>query len=287
MKVGMVGLGRMGGNMAERLRRHGIEVVGWARDPEKADVASLADLVAALDPPRLVWLMLPAGEATEHTVDQLHELLAEGDVVVDGANGFYRDAIRRAERLAGRGIGFVDCGVSGGVWGLEQGYALMVGGDPDVVERARPVFEALTPPGGFARMGAVGAGHYTKMVHNGVEYALMEAYGEGYELLTASELGVDVPAALEVWRHGSVVRSWLLDLLAQAVADDPGLTGLKGWADDSGHGRSTVDEAVRLGVPIPTIAASLFARFTSRQDDSPAMKVVAALRREFGGHAVK
>jgi 6-phosphogluconate dehydrogenase len=287
VKLGMVGLGRMGANMAERLRRHGHEVVGYDRDQQLSQVASLTEMVAALEPPRVAWVMVPAGEPTASTVTELARLLSPGDLVVDGGNSYYRDSIGRAQALAEVGIGFVDAGVSGGIWGLENGYGLMVGGRPEHVDVVRPVLEVLAPGGGLAHVGPPGAGHFTKMVHNGVEYGLMQAYGEGYELLAASELGIDVPGALSAWRHGTVVRSWLLDLLAAAVAEDPGLEGIKGWAEDTGEGRWTVQEAVRLAVPAPVISASLYARFASRQPDSPAMKVVAALRRAFGGHAVE
>jgi 6-phosphogluconate dehydrogenase len=212
--------------------------------------------------------------------------LSAGDLVIDGGNSHYRDSIARSEELAAKGIGFVDAGVSGGVWGLENGYGLMVGGADEHIALVRPVLEALAPEGGLVHAGPVGAGHFTKMVHNGIEYGLMQAYAEGFELLAASELGIDVPAAVEAWRHGTVIRSWLLDLLARALQEDPGLTLLKGYAEDSGEGRWTVEEAVRLAVPAPAIAAALFARFSSRQDESPAMKVIAALRQQFGGHAV-
>ena len=282
----MVGLGRMGGNMAERLRRAGHEVVGYDRDPAVADVKSLKELAAALPVPRVVWVMVPSGEPTKSTITELGELLAPGDLVVDGGNSNYRDSIARGQELAAKGIGFVDAGTSGGVWGLENGYGLMVGGAAEHVALIRPVLEALAPEGGLVHAGPVGAGHFTKMVHNGIEYGLMQAYAEGYELLTASELGIDVPAAVEAWRHGTVIRSWLLDLLARALEEDPGLTKLKGWADDSGEGRWTVEEAIRLAVPAPVISSALFARFASRQAESPAMKVVAALRQQFGGHAV-
>jgi 6-phosphogluconate dehydrogenase len=287
MKIGMVGLGRMGGNMAERLRRHGHEVVGFDHDPAASKVASLADLVAALPAPRVAWVMVPSGEPTEKTVATLGSLLAKGDLVIEGGNSFYRDSIRRAGELAERGIGFIDAGTSGGIWGLAEGYCIMAGGDPQHVAIAQPVFDALVQPGGFAHVGPVGAGHFTKMVHNGVEYGMMQAFGEGYELLGASELGIDVEGAIEVWRHGSVVRSWLLDLLAKALEENPQLAGIKGWAEDSGEGRWTVQEAVRLAVPAPVLSASLYARFASRQEDAPAMKVIAALRNQFGGHAVK
>ncbi len=287
MKIGMVGLGRMGGNMAERLRRSGHEVLGYTRHREQSDVGSLAELVAALGPPRVVWTMIPAGDPTEQAVTALAELLAPGDVLVEGANSNYRDSIRRGERLTERGVGFVDAGVSGGVWGLDNGYCLMVGGTAEHVALVRPLFDALAPPGGFAHVGPVGAGHFTKMVHNGIEYGLMQSYAEGYELLKASELGVDVPAAFGAWRQGSVVRSWLLELLVGALDDDPELADLRGYAEDSGEGRWTVQEAVRLGVPTPAISSALYARFASRQPDSPAMKVIAALRKAFGGHATK
>ena len=282
----MVGLGRMGGNMAERLRRAGHEVVGYDRDPAVADVKSLKELAAALPVPRVVWVMVPSGEPTKSTITELGELLAPGDLVVDGGNSNYRDSIARGQELAAKGIGFVDAGTSGGVWGLENGYGLMVGGAAEHVALIRPVLEALAPEGGLVHAGPVGAGHFTKMVHNGIEYGLMQAYAEGYELLSASELGIDVPAAVEAWRHGTVIRSWLLDLLARALEEDPGLTKLKGWADDSGEGRWTVEEAIRLAVPAPVISSALFARFASRQAESPAMKVVATLRQQFGGHAV-
>jgi 6-phosphogluconate dehydrogenase len=287
VKIGMVGLGRMGGNMAERLRRAGHEVVGFDRDPDISDVKSLAELAGALPVPRVVWVMVPAGEPTRSTITELAALLSAGDLVVDGGNSNYRESIARSEELAAKGLGFVDAGVSGGVWGLENGYGLMVGGADGHVALLRPVFEALAPEGGLVHAGPVGAGHFTKMVHNGIEYGLMQAYAEGFELLAASELGIDVPAAVEAWRHGTVIRSWLLDLLARALAEDPGLTLLKGYADDSGEGRWTVEEAVRLAVPAPAISAALFARFASRQDESPAMKVIAALRQQFGGHAVR
>jgi 6-phosphogluconate dehydrogenase len=287
MKLGMVGLGRMGGNMAERLRRHGHEVVGYDRSPDVSQVESLAELVGALPKPALVWVMVPAGEPTRTTIAELAGLLEPGDLIVDGGNSNYRNSMARSEELSTRGIGFVDAGVSGGVWGLENGYGLMVGGTAEHVAMIRPVLQALAPPeGGLAHVGPVGAGHFTKMVHNGVEYGLMQAYAEGYELLAASDLGIDVEGALAAWTRGTVVRSWLLDLLVAALEEDPALSKVKGWAEDSGEGRWTVDEAVRLAVPVPVIASALFARFASRQADSPAMKVVAALRKQFGGHAV-
>lgn len=282
----MVGLGRMGGNMAERLRRAGQDVVGYDTSPGARDVDSLEDLVAALsdEPRRVVWVMVPAGEPTEVTIRTLSGLLGPGDLVVDGGNSNNLDSQRRARELAERDIRFVDAGVSGGVWGLDLGYCIMAGGDAEDIAHLQPVFDALVTDDGFAHVGTVGAGHFTKMVHNGVEYALMHAYGEGYELLGASELGIDVPAALEVWRHGSVVRSWLLDLLTGAVVDEPDLRSVRGYAADSGEGRWTIQQAIDLAVPTPTIAAALFARFASRQDESPAMQAVAVLRDRFGGH---
>jgi 6-phosphogluconate dehydrogenase len=230
--------------------------------------------------------MVPAGEPTRSTIRELGELLSTGDLVIDGGNSNYRDSIAHSEELAKKGIGFVDAGVSGGVWGLQNGYGLMVGGSDEHVGLVRPLLEALAPDGGLVHAGPVGAGHFTKMVHNGIEYGLMQAYAEGLELLRASELGIDVPGAVKAWRQGTVIRSWLLDLLDRALDDDPGLEALKGWADDSGEGRWTVQEAVRLAVPAPAISAALFARFASRQEESPAMKVIAALRQQFGGHAV-
>jgi 6-phosphogluconate dehydrogenase len=288
MKLGMIGLGRMGGNMAERLRRHGHEVVGFDHHSDKADVTSLEDLVDALkspDSPRVVWVMVPAGEPTETTVQQLGDLLSEDDLVIEGGNSNYGDSIRRATELAGKGIGFIDAGTSGGIWGLENGYCLMVGGKDEDVAVAQPAFDALAPENGFAHVGPVGAGHFTKMVHNGIEYGLMQAYAEGYAILNRSDLGIDVEAALGAWQNGSVVRSWLLDLLVAALAQTPDLQGIKGVAADSGEGRWTVAEGVRLGVATPVISAALFARFVSQDDEGTPMKVIAALRNQFGGHA--
>jgi 6-phosphogluconate dehydrogenase len=289
MQLGMIGLGRMGGNMAERLRRHGHEVVGFDLNPDVRDAASVAELVQKLGAPgeRIAWSMLPAGPITASTIAELAGLLGAGDVVVNGANEFFQRDQEYAAQLAERGIRYIDAGVSGGIWGLTEGYAMMVGGAADDVARVQPIFDALAPEGGFVHAGPVGAGHYTKMVHNGVEYAMMQAYGEGYELLRASELGIDVEGALRSWRHGSVVRSWLLDLLVKALDENPGLDGIKGYADDTGEGRWTVNESIRLAVPAPAIAASMFARFASRQEESPTMQAVAALRQQFGGHAVR
>ncbi len=289
MQLGMIGLGRMGGNMKLRLLETGHEVIGYDRDPDKSDVGSPAELVRALDAPRVVWIMVPAGEATRSTVAELAELLDEGDLVVDGGNSRFSDDAEHAAMLGERGIGYVDVGVSGGVWGFREGYALMVGGAAADIDRLMPIFDELKPEGehGFVHAGGVGAGHYAKMVHNGIEYAMMEAYAEGYELMKASELVEDVPAVIKSWRSGTVIRSWLLDLLDRALDDDPELAKVRGWVEDSGEGRWTVEEAIRLRVPLPAIADSLFARYASREDDSPAMKAVAALRGQFGGHAVK
>jgi 6-phosphogluconate dehydrogenase len=286
--IGMVGLGRMGGNMAERLRRGGHTVVGYDRAEGVRDVASLEELVAALPTPRVVWVMVPAGEPTYATVDALGELLEPGDVVVDGGNSRYTDDQRHAIALQDKGIGFVDCGVSGGVWGLTEGYALMCGGEPADVAKVQPFFDVLKPEGdsGFVHAGKVGAGHFAKMVHNGIEYGLMQAYAEGWELMEATDVVTDVPAVVRSWQKGTVIRSWLLDLMVRALDEDPHLEGLRGYAADSGEGRWTVQAAVDHAVPAPVITAALYARFASRQDDSPAMKVVAALRNQFGGHAV-
>jgi 6-phosphogluconate dehydrogenase len=288
MQLGLIGLGRMGGNMRERLRSAGHEVVGYDHHKETTDVASLQELVSKLSAPRVVWTMVPAG-VTETTIDQLADLLEAGDIIVDGGNSRFSDDAPRAERLKPKGIGYLDVGVSGGIWGNTNGYALMVGGDAEYVTRCQPLFDALKPAGqfGFVHAGPVGAGHYSKMVHNGIEYGLMHAYAEGYELMRASELVQDVPGVIKSWREGSVVKSWLLDLLDRALDEDPDLANIRGYADDTGEGRWTVDEGVRLGVPMNVIAASLFARFMSRQEDPPAMKAVAALRNQFGGHAVK
>jgi 6-phosphogluconate dehydrogenase len=289
MELGMIGLGRMGGNMAERLRRAGHTVVGYDRDPKVTDVGSLQELVQRLSAPRAVWVMVPAGEPTRVTVESLKEVLEPGDVVIDGGNSHYSDDQDHAKLLAEKGIGFLDVGVSGGVWGLDNGYALMVGGSEDHVKQVMPIFEALKPPGeyGFVHSGEVGAGHFAKMVHNGIEYGMMQAYAEGWELLEASDLIKNVPETFHSWREGTVIRSWLLDLADRALDDDPELAKLKGYAQDSGEGRWTVQSAVELGVPLPVITAALYARFASRQDDSPAMKMVAALRNQFGGHAVE
>jgi 6-phosphogluconate dehydrogenase len=291
MELGLVGLGRMGGNMRERLRRGGHTVVGYARSPGERDVDSLQALVDALAAPRAVWLMIPAGDPTRLAVAEFAGLLETGDVVIDGGNSRWTDDSVNAELLGEHGIGYVDCGVSGGVWGLENGYGLMAGGSAADITRLLPIFDALRPEGprdeGFAHAGPVGSGHFAKMVHNGIEYGLMQAYAEGFELLAAASVVDNVPGVLKAWSRGTVVRSWLLDLLVAALEDDPQLTGLKGYVEDSGEGRWTVEEAINHAVPAPVISAALFARFTSRQESSPAMRAVAALRHQFGGHAVK
>ncbi|MGH2788913.1 MAG: phosphogluconate dehydrogenase (NAD(+)-dependent, decarboxylating) [Actinomycetota bacterium] len=294
MQIAMIGLGRMGANMTRRLLRGGHEVVAYARDAQAVDVAasegatgagSLEDAVTTLNAPRVVWLMIPAGDPTEETVARLGDLLEPGDVVVDGGNSRYTDTVRRAQMLATKDIGFVDAGTSGGIWGLDNGYCLMVGADRDAFERIEPALVTLAPEGGYAHVGPPGAGHFTKMVHNGIEYALMEAYGEGFELLKASDYDLDVAQIAELWRHASVVRSWLLDLAASALARDPELKEVSDWVEDSGEGRWTVQTALDSAVPAPVIALSLFRRFASRQDESFSNKLLAALRKEFGGHA--
>ncbi len=297
MKLGMVGLGRMGGNMTVRLLREGHEVVAF--DPGTDAVArataagaigasSLADLCAKLDgSPRVVWLMVPSGDVTEQTVREVGGLLSAGDVVVDGGNSFYKDSQRRGQQLAATGVRFVDCGTSGGVWGLENGYCLMVGGEDEAITAVEPVFLALAPEGGYAHVGRMGAGHFTKMVHNGIEYGLLAAYGEGFEILEKSEFSLDLHQLASIWRFGSVVRSWLLELLSDALQRDPQLESIRGFVEDSGEGRWTVQAAIDENVPAPVTAMALFARFASRQDESFSAKVIAALRNEFGGHAVK
>jgi 6-phosphogluconate dehydrogenase len=299
VQLGLIGLGKMGGNMATRLRRAGHEIVGYDHSPGRRDVDSLEALVQALEAPRVVWVMVPSGEPTRQTVRELSGMLSEGDVIVEGGNSKYTDDQAHDAMCREKGVGYVDVGVSGGVWGLENGYALMVGGSKEDVAKVQPVFDALRPPApvdasgeeipnaGFVHAGPVGAGHFSKMVHNGIEYAMMQAYGEGYELLAAVDLIEDVPGVVASWTQGTVIRSWLLDLLVRALHEDPQLEKIRGYAEDSGEGRWTVEEAIDHAVPMPTIAASLFARFVSRQEDSPTMKAVAALRQQFGGHAVQ
>ncbi|MEF2976386.1 phosphogluconate dehydrogenase (NAD(+)-dependent, decarboxylating) [Subtercola sp. YIM 133946] len=292
MNLGLIGLGKMGNNMRERLREAKIDVVGYDSNPAVTDVADLPALAAALTTPRIVWVMVPAGKITDSVIADLAEVLEDGDLIIDGGNSRFTDDFKHAEQLALKGINFVDAGVSGGVWGLKNGYGLMVGGRDEDVQRAMPIFDALRPEGpraeGFVHVGEVGAGHYAKMVHNGIEYALMQAYAEGYELLdTKKDIIKDVTGTFKAWQRGTVVRSWLLELLVLALEEDPEFEDIEGYVDDSGEGRWTIEEAIANAVPVPTISASIFARFVSRQEDSPAMKAVAALRNQFGGHAVK
>jgi 6-phosphogluconate dehydrogenase len=290
VQLGLVGLGKMGFNMRERLREDGHEVIGYDPRPEVTDVPTLGALAEALKQPRVVWVMVPSGSITDTTITELADELSDGDLVIDGGNSRYTEDGPHAKLLDDKGIAFVDAGVSGGIWGLKEGYGLMVGGSDADVERAMPIFDTLRPPGpredGFVHAGPVGAGHFAKMVHNGVEYALMMAYAEGYEMLAAEELIKDPQAVYQAWTNGTVVRSWLQQLLARALKEDPNFDEISGYTEDSGEGRWTVEEAIRLRVPVPGIAASLFARFLSRQDDSPTMKAVSALRNQFGGHAV-
>ena len=299
MQMGMVGLGKMGANMATRLMRGGHEVVAFDRSPEAVRVAagggataaaSLDDLVAGLAPPRAVWVMVPAGEPSEATVAALSRLLSRDDVVIDGGNSNYRESVRRAAALAERGQHFVDCGTSGGVWGLAEGYSMMVGGAEEVVERLRPLFETLAPgrASGWGRVGPSGSGHFVKMVHNGIEYGLMQAYAEGFSILAhKEEMALDLAQVAEIWRNGSVVRSWLLDLAARALAENPTMAGIAPWVSDSGEGRWTVAEAIDLDVPAPVITLALIQRLRSRDSESYADRLLAALRNQFGGHVVR
>ena len=299
MEIGMIGLGRMGGNMAQRLLRGGHRIVAY--DPRAEAVkelvqegalgaSSLSELVEQLTPPRAVWVMVPAGQPTEDTINSVADLLSPGDVVIDGGNANYKDSMRRAAALKEQGLSFMDAGTSGGVWGLKEGYSLMVGGDSRVFERLEPIFQTLAPgpDRGYGHVGPAGAGHFVKMVHNGIEYGLMQAYAEGFELMRAKqELGLDLARIAEIWRYGSVVRSWLLDLTATALKEDSDLEGIQAYVEDSGEGRWTVEESIELGVPVPVIALSLQARFRSRQDQPFGAKLLAAMRDQFGGHGVR
>jgi 6-phosphogluconate dehydrogenase len=298
MRLGMIGLGKMGGKMTERLARGGHRVEVFDLDPELSRAAAALDgvsghlsasaLVASLPAPRVVWVMVPAGEPTESTLRSVAAELAPGDILIDGGNSMFRDTVRRAGELAERGIALLDAGTSGGVWGLEAGYCLMVGGDGEAVERCAPVFETLAPPEGWAHVGPAGAGHFVKMVHNGIEYGLMQAYAEGFELLRASGYGLDLREIAGLWNRGSVVRSWLLELLERAyTTEGADLERIRGWVEDSGEGRWTVETAIDLNVPAPVITLSLLNRFRSRQEESYTAQVVAALRNQFGGHAVR
>ncbi len=299
MKIGFIGLGRMGGNMVRRLLARGVSVVAW--DPDQAARAAVetagaatADSIEALPGmlsgqagPRAVWLMVPAGKIVDDSLAALVPLLAKGDIIIDGGNSNWKDSRRRGEDLAARGIEFVDCGTSGGVWGLENGYCLMYGGSREAIEVLRPVFDGLAPDRGHLHCGPVGSGHFVKMVHNGIEYGMMQAYAEGFELMEKSPFEIDAAAVASVWREGSVVRSWLLDLVARALAENPEMEGIAPWVADSGEGRWTVEAGVEFGVPVPVISQALFARFASRNDDSYALKLLAAMRDQFGGHGTR
>jgi 6-phosphogluconate dehydrogenase len=296
MELGMIGLGRMGANMTERLVRGGHKMITYDRSAEAIQMVvdkgavgahSLADFVKQLSLPRAIWLMVPSGDPVDQTIEQLLPQLAIGDFIIDGGNSNYKDSIRRAEKLKTHGLHFIDAGTSGGIWGLQNGYCLMVGGDKEIVGRLEPIFLTLAPKDGYLHAGPNGAGHYVKMVHNGIEYGMMQAYGEGFELLEASQFDLDLAKVSRLWNQGSVVRSWLLELCQSAFEKDAKLDGIKGYVDDSGEGRWTVIEAIERGVAAPVLAHSLFARFSSRQQDAFANKVIAALRNEFGGHAVK
>ena len=299
MELGFIGLGRMGGNMVQRLLNGGHRVVAFDVSEEAVQSAanrgavgasSIGDMVSKLEAPRSVWVMVPAGEPTENTIDAVADVLSPGDVIIDGGNSNYKDSMRRAAALKERSLGFVDAGTSGGIWGLAEGYSMMIGADAAVYERLEPIFQTLAPAAdkGYGRVGPPGAGHFVKMVHNGIEYGLMQAYAEGFELMEAKEeLGLDLANIAEIWRYGSVVRSWLLDLIAAALQEDGDLKGIEAYVDDSGEGRWTVEESIDLAVPTPVIAAALQARFRSRQDQPYGVKLLAAMRNQFGGHAVR
>lgn len=296
MQLGFIGLGKMGGNMVQRLLRGGHKVVAFDRNPEvvKASAAlgatasaSVGEMVSKLSPPRVIWLMVPSGTPTQDTINEVASLLQKGDTLVDGGNSMFKDSIRRGKELADRGIHFVDCGTSGGVWGLQNGYCMMIGGEAAVLKKIEPIFKTLAPEDGYAFVGPSGAGHYVKMVHNGIEYGLMQAYGEGFEILHNSQFNLNLPQVAKLWNHASVVRSWLLELAQDALERDPHLENIKGYVEDSGEGRWTILEAMEHNVPAPVITLSLFERFHSRQPESFSAKVLAALRNEFGGHAVK
>jgi 6-phosphogluconate dehydrogenase len=296
MELGMIGLGRMGANMTERLVRGGHRVISYDRSAEAiqrvVDIGgvgahSLADFVKQLAPPRLIWMMVPSGAPVDQTIEQLLPNLSKGDVLIDGGNSNYKDSIRRAGTLSAQGMHFVDAGTSGGIWGLENGYCMMVGGEKQIVEHLAPIFTTLAPANGYLHVGPNGAGHFVKMIHNGIEYGMLQAYGEGFELLKASQFDLDLGKISQLWNQGSVVRSWMLELAERAFDKDPKLSSIKGYVEDSGEGRWTVEEAIDKSVPAPVLMLSLFARYASRQEDSFSAKFVAALRNEFGGHAVK
>jgi 6-phosphogluconate dehydrogenase len=296
MKLGFVGLGKMGSNMVERLLEGGHEIVAYARSEDSirqaesrgaAGARSLEELAGELSPPRVVWLMIPAGKPVEDTIARLADLLSAEDVIVDGGNSRFSDSARHASDLAARGIGFLDSGTSGGVWGLKNGYCLMVGGKAEHFRMVEPALATLAPKDGYAHVGPAGAGHYVKMVHNAIEYSMLQGYGEGFEMLQASGYDLDLLQVARLWTHASVVRSWLLDLLVRALEEDPKLADIRGYVEDSGEGRWTLHEAIERSVPVPALAAALFARFSSRQRESFSAKIIAALRNQFGGHAVK
>ena len=296
MELGMIGLGRMGANMAERLVRGGHRVISYDRSAEAIQrvvdrggigAHSLADFVKQLTPPRVIWLMVPSGDAVDQTIEQLLPTVTRGDILIDGGNSNYKDSIRRAKKLSNHGMHFIDAGISGGSWGLENGYCMMIGGEKNIVEYLAPIFQTLAPAGGYLHVGPNGAGHFVKMIHNGIEYGMLQAYGEGFELLNAAQFDLDLAKISHLWNQGSVVRSWLLELAESAFAKDPRLSTIRGYVEDSGEVRWTVEEAIDKGVPAPVLTLSLFARYASRQEDSFSAKVVAALRNEFGGHAVK
>ena len=296
MELGFVGLGRMGLNMVRRLRRDQHRIVTYDRSPDSVKEAgkegalgsgSLKEMVSQLTAPRAVWVMVPAGEATESTIRELAGILGKDDVIIDGGNTFYKDDARRARELETKGIHYVDAGTSGGIWGLQVGYCLMVGGDEPIVRRLAPIFTTLAPENGWARMGPAGAGHYVKMIHNGIEYGMMQAYAEGFECLSKSSFGLDLPRIADLWMQGSVVRSWLLELTASGLKDDPKLERIKGYVEDSGEGRWTVFDAIEKDVPAMVLTAALYTRFRSRQEESFADKMLAMMRNAFGGHAVR
>jgi 6-phosphogluconate dehydrogenase len=296
MQLGMIGLGRMGANMTERLLQGGHRLITYDRSPEAIQACvekgavgahSLADFVKQLTVPRVIWLMVPSGDPVDLTIEQLLPSLLENDIIIDGGNSHYKDSIRRAQKLKQLGIHFVDAGTSGGIWGLQEGYCLMIGGEKATVDQLEPIFKTLAPVNGFAHVGASGAGHFVKMVHNGIEYGMLQAYGEGFEMLKASQFDFELAKISHLWNQGSVVRSWLLELAENAFQKDPQLSSIKGYVEDSGEGRWTVLEAVEREIPASILTLSLFARYASRQDDSFSAKVIAALRNEFGGHAVR
>jgi 6-phosphogluconate dehydrogenase len=296
VELGIIGLGRMGANMSERLVLGGHRVIGYDRSPQAIQrvvdhgavgAHSLADFIRQLSSPRAIWLMVPAGAPVDETIEQLLPHLSKGDIVVDGGNSNYKDTLRRAERLRSQHIHFIDAGTSGGIWGLQAGYCIMIGGDVQAVERLEPIFKTLAPKDGYAHVGPSGAGHFVKMIHNGIEYGMLQAYGEGFELLKSSQFPLDLAKIAHLWNQGSVVRSWLLELAESAFQKDPELSSIRGYVEDSGEGRWTLQEAIERNIPAPVLTLSLFARFASRQEDSFSAKLIAALRNEFGGHAVK